>query len=130
MPHTGTIHFMEAPGGRGTEVKLFLEYTPTGLSAVLAKLFYEVTAQQLKETLRRFKQIMETGEFPTNDGQTSGRDSDQAKLQQAQESRAWQPAGVTSKVEEASWESFPASDPPSFNPGRAETELNTTNENR
>lgn len=116
VPHNGAVYFLEAPGGRGTEVRLFLEYTPTGLTAVLAKLFYEVTAQQLKETLRRFKQIIEAGEMPTNDGQTSARASAEEEMQRARERPSWQPGGTPDLVEQASWASFPASDPPAFNP--------------
>lgn len=116
VPHTGAVYFLEAPGGRGTEVRLYLEYMPTGLTAVLAKLFYEVTAQQLKETLRHFKQIIEAGEAPTNDGQTSARPSAEEEMQQARERPGWQPSGAADLVEYASWASFPASDPPAFNP--------------
>lgn len=70
----GVIRFEEAPGGRGTEVKVELEYeSPAGTTGVLlAKLFGEEPSQQVEDGLRRFKQIMETGEVPTIEGQPRG----------------------------------------------------------
>jgi uncharacterized membrane protein len=70
----GVIRFEEAPGGRGTEVKVELEYeSPAGTTGVLlAKLLGEEPSQQVEDGLRRFKQIMETGEVPTTEGQPRG----------------------------------------------------------
>jgi uncharacterized membrane protein len=39
----------------------------------IAKLFGEEPEQQLGDDLRRFKQLMETGEIATTEGQSSGR---------------------------------------------------------
>jgi len=74
----GAIRFSPAPGDRGTEVTVELEYDPiAGATGVaFAKLFGEEPSQQIEEDLRRFKQVMETGELPTTAGQprgTSGR---------------------------------------------------------
>ena len=70
----GVVRFAEAPGGRGTEVKVELEYeSPAGTTGVvLAKMFGEEPSQQVEDGLRRFKQIMETGEVPTIEGQPRG----------------------------------------------------------
>jgi uncharacterized membrane protein len=43
------------------------------LSGIAARVIGKVPKRQLKEDLRRFKQIMETGEIPTTRGQPSGR---------------------------------------------------------
>jgi len=61
----GSVSFRPAPGGRGTEVTLELEYTPPGreLTAQLAKLIGQAPEQQLRQDLRRFKQLMETGQI-------------------------------------------------------------------
>jgi len=40
--------------------------------ALVAKLFHEEPSQQVREDLRRFKQVLETGEIPTTVGQTAG----------------------------------------------------------
>jgi hypothetical protein len=49
---------------------------PAGrIGAQLAKLFGEEPEQQVREDLRRFKELMEAGEIPTIDGQPSGRRS-------------------------------------------------------
>jgi uncharacterized membrane protein len=68
---SGSIRFEKAPGDRGTEVYLDLEYTlPAGvwLAADLAISGYE-PSQQARRDLNRFKQFLETGEVPTTDGQ-------------------------------------------------------------
>ncbi len=70
----GVVRFSQAPGGRGTEVKVELEYeSPAGATGVLlAKLFGEDPSQEVQDGLRRFKQIMETGEIITVEGQPRG----------------------------------------------------------
>jgi uncharacterized membrane protein len=75
IANAGSVRFRPAPGDRGTEVTVTLEYSPplgpTG--AVIATLFGEEPSQQVREDLRRFKALMEAGEAPTTDGQASGR---------------------------------------------------------
>ena len=70
----GVVRFNERSGGRGTEVKVELEYeSPAGTTgAILAKLFGKEPSQQVEDGLRRFKQMMETGEVPTVEGQPRG----------------------------------------------------------
>lgn len=65
----GTVRFDPAPGGRGTYVRVELQYAPPGgkVSSLIAKLFGEEPSQQLYEDLRRFKQIVETGEVLQSD---------------------------------------------------------------
>jgi uncharacterized membrane protein len=74
IPNWGVVRFNPAPGNRGTEISVQLEYEPiAGATGVaLAKLFGEEPSQQIDEDLRRFKQMMETGEIPTTAGQPSG----------------------------------------------------------
>jgi uncharacterized membrane protein len=64
MPNEGSVEFREAPGARGTEVKVSIRYFPPGgaagkAAATLAKV---ITSQQIEEDLKRLKQILETGE--------------------------------------------------------------------
>lgn len=75
VDNAGSVRFEEATGGRGTVVKVSLEYNPPGgiIGSLVAKLFGEEPSQQVQEDLRRFKQVMETGERPTTEGQSSGR---------------------------------------------------------
>jgi uncharacterized membrane protein len=75
VPNAGSVRFVRAPGGRGTEVHVELEYEPPAgrIGAVAAKLFGESPDIQVREDLRRFKQMMETGEAATTDGQPTGR---------------------------------------------------------
>jgi uncharacterized membrane protein len=69
--HAGTIRFTPTPDGSGTEVKLAVEYEVTGgkLTAAFAKLFHQSPEQEIREDLRRFKQLMEEGAGPTVEGQ-------------------------------------------------------------
>jgi uncharacterized membrane protein len=75
VPNAGSVHFQPAPGGRGTQVRVSLKYDPPGgiVGAAIAKLFGKNPEQQIDEDLRRFKQVMETGETPPTEGQPSGR---------------------------------------------------------
>lgn len=70
----GSVRFEEAPGGRGTEVHVKMEYMPPAgvAGALVAKLFHEEPSQQVKDELRHLKQLFETGEVATNDGQPRG----------------------------------------------------------
>jgi uncharacterized membrane protein len=75
MSNAGSVRFRPAPGDRGTEVQLTLEFVPPGgvLGQAVLKLFGEAPAQYIGQYLRDFKQLMETGEKATTEGQTSGR---------------------------------------------------------
>ncbi len=75
VDNSGFVRFTPAPAGRGTEVKVVIEYNPPGggITAAIAKLFGEEPEQQAGDDLRRFKQIMEAGELATTEGQPSGR---------------------------------------------------------
>jgi uncharacterized membrane protein len=57
----GSVNFDEDPNG--TRVTVHLQYHPPGgkLGAAVAKLFGEEPNQTIREDLRRFKQLMETG---------------------------------------------------------------------
>lgn len=74
IDNSGFVRFQPAPAGRGTEVKVVIEYIPPGgtIGATIAKLFGEEPEQQIGDDLRRFKQIIEAGEIATNEGQTVG----------------------------------------------------------
>lgn len=74
VDNSGFVRFQSAPAGRGTEVKVVLEYNPPGgaLAATFAKLFGEEPKQQIGDDLRRFKMLMEAGEIATTEGQPKG----------------------------------------------------------
>jgi uncharacterized membrane protein len=69
VSNRGSVRFEDAPGNRGTEVHVELEYEPPGgrLGAIVAKLFGEEPGQQVRGDLRRFKQVMELGEVVQSD---------------------------------------------------------------
>jgi len=71
---TGSVHFVPAPGGRGSEVRVELTYDPPlgQVGAVIASLFGRSAEQEIAADLRRFKSLMETGEMPTTAGQPRG----------------------------------------------------------
>jgi len=77
VTNAGSVHFEEAPGGRGTYLKVVLNYNPPGGKAaqLFAKLFGKEPGQLVDSNLRRLKQLLEAGEIPTTEGQTSGREA-------------------------------------------------------
>jgi uncharacterized membrane protein len=71
----GSVRFTPAPGGRGTEVRVRLQYDPPAgkIGATVAWLLGHDPAAAIREDLRRFKQLMEAGEVPTIEGQPRGK---------------------------------------------------------
>jgi uncharacterized membrane protein len=71
----GSVHFQPAPGNRGTEIKVVLSYNPPAgqLGAAIAWLTGYDPQTEVREDLRNFKRIMETGSVPTTHGQPRGR---------------------------------------------------------
>jgi uncharacterized membrane protein len=75
IENAGAVRFQKAPGDRGTELRVTLEYNPPGgkAGALIAKMFGEEPEQQIDADLRRFKEMMEAGEVPTVQGQPTGK---------------------------------------------------------
>jgi uncharacterized membrane protein len=116
LHYSGTISFEAAPGHRGTEVTLSLQYQPPGgvVGAAAAKLFGVALEQQVAEALRRCKQILETGQLTTSDVAPPAEPAPGTdRRQNARNPR--------DEVSVAADDSFPASDPPAWTLGR-ETE--------
>ena len=105
VENAGSVRFTDAPGGRGTVVRVEFQYNPPAgvLGALAAQMWGEEPTQQVAEDLRRFKEIMEAGEVPTTEGQPSGRGPWRAEVRRQSE-----------QVRVASEESFPASDAPAW----------------
>jgi uncharacterized membrane protein len=103
----GSVRFKDAPGGRGTEVRVELQYNPPAgpMGALAAVLWGKEPGPQIEEDLRRLRQILETGEIPTTAGQPSGHEPAHSVERRRGEM----------EVEYASQASFPASDAPAYN---------------
>jgi uncharacterized membrane protein len=96
IDNAGYVRFEPAAGGRGTVVRVALQYNPPAgrVGAALAALLGERPTSLIEEALRKFKQLVETGEIPV---------VDEKKLPHSME-----------PVETASEDSFPASDAPAW----------------
>jgi uncharacterized membrane protein len=83
IDNSGTVHFATAPGDRGTEVKVVLHYDVPGgrLGRAVAKLFGEEPVQQVRDDLRRFKQVLETGDIVRSDGLPGGTEAKKQGVQ-------------------------------------------------
>jgi uncharacterized membrane protein len=75
VPNRGAVEFDPAPGNRGTILRVDLQYDPPGgaAGAAIAKLFGKEPSQQIGEDLRRFKQLVETGEVATGQSPSARR---------------------------------------------------------
>jgi uncharacterized membrane protein len=74
VDNAGSVRFVPGPEGRGTEVRVVIDYIPPAgrVGKLVASLFGKNPASEIREDLRRFKRLMETGEVPTTDGQPRG----------------------------------------------------------
>ena len=63
----GTVLFVPAADARGTRVHVNLDYIPPAgsIGKTIAKLFGDEPEQLIRDDLRRFKQLMESGEAAT-----------------------------------------------------------------
>jgi uncharacterized membrane protein len=83
------ISYTPAPGDRGTEVRVLLPNTPGGLGQKVAAVMGVDAQRELDDALRRFKQLLETGEIPRSDGSPEGTDATAQRKQ-----RPAQPSGA------------------------------------
>jgi len=67
LDSAGYVRFEPATGGRGTVVRVALQYNPPAgkVGAAISSVLGEKPASQIEEALRRFKRIMETVEIPS-----------------------------------------------------------------
>jgi uncharacterized membrane protein len=88
------ISYAPAPGGRGTEVRVVLDKSVIGgaVGQKVAAVAGIDPQRQLDDALRRFKQIVETGEVVISDGSPAGTE---APRQRAQEPA--QPSGSNAR---------------------------------
>ena len=68
------VTFKDAPGDRGTEIHVDLEDATSGgtLGEVVQKLTGSDALVRVKDDLRRFKQVVETGVIPRSEGSPEG----------------------------------------------------------
>lgn len=107
VANAGSVRFNDADGGRGTEVRVSLQYNPPygAVGAFVAKVFGEEPSDQIRKDLNRLRTKMEAGVLPTTEGQPAGAKS---------KSLADEGSKGSQKVGTASEESFPASDAPAY----------------
>jgi len=69
----GSVNFDAAPGGLGTRVTVHLQYSPPGgkVGAAIARILGADAETEIREDLRRFKQLLETGEVPATSAHQS-----------------------------------------------------------
>jgi uncharacterized membrane protein len=97
LDNAGYVRFERAAGGRGTVVRVALQYNPPAgkLGAAVSTILGKNPESQVREALNKLKQLMEGGEVATA--------ADEKKLPHS-----------TEPVEVASEDSFPASDAPAW----------------
>jgi uncharacterized membrane protein len=82
LVHAGVVTFESAPGNRGTIVRVVMHYRPPAVPAAMraARALRFAPEFEIQEDLRRFKNILETGEIPTTRSQPAGKRSLLARM--------------------------------------------------
>lgn len=75
LVHFGSLAFRDAPAARGTIVIARLEYVPSGgtLGTALAHIMGHSPQRLVAESLRRARQLLETGVIASTEGQPTGK---------------------------------------------------------
>lgn len=73
VPNAGTIRFEPVAGNGDTDVTIALEFAPTGgrLGTLAGRLGGGIAEKQVADTLRRFKNLMESNSRPTDHSATN-----------------------------------------------------------
>lgn len=75
VDHAGSVRFKPARRGRATAVRVEMEYSAPGgtIGANIARLFGDAPEQQVREDLRRLKELIEAGELVPTAGRLAQR---------------------------------------------------------
>jgi uncharacterized membrane protein len=67
IDNAGEVRFKDAPGNNGTEISACITYRLPGgdLGSIAAKLFNPAIEKMVRDDLRSFKTLMETGDSPS-----------------------------------------------------------------
>jgi uncharacterized membrane protein len=81
------VSYTPAPGGRGTELRVVLAKSAPGgaLGQKVAAVIGVDPQRQLDDALRRFKQLLETGEVARSDASPAGTDAPSQRTQRPAE---------------------------------------------
>ncbi len=73
--NAGSVHFTPTANGTGTEVRVVLSYEPPAgkVGAAVARLLGEEPSKQVDDDLRRFKQVMDSGDIVAGTRPHAGR---------------------------------------------------------
>jgi hypothetical protein len=67
-----SVSFEHAPGDRGTEIHVTIQSTPGPIGQAVQKVRGTEPVAKVKDELRRFKQLVETGEIARSDSTPEG----------------------------------------------------------
>jgi uncharacterized membrane protein len=75
VSNAGSVHFTPTADATGTDVRVVLSYEPPAgkLGAAVARLLGEEPSKQVADDLRRFKQVMDSGDVVASSSKSHGK---------------------------------------------------------